>query len=396
MPRPKSPRFTFAVLDPDREMESVSELLGWSFAFPPDKARDWLESQGLSHTRVLRMGKTTVAALLEIPMGQFFGGWSVPTVGIAGVGVAPEHRGGGAAQALMRATVTELHRQSVALSTLYPSTQKLYRGAGWEVAGGRYEIKVAPALIRVRDATGRLRAMQPGDRPAIETLFRASASQVNGELDRGQYIWRRVFEPRDKRVRAWLVEHDGKPEGYVAMFEEDAEGPYHALVATDLRATTQRAALRLLSFLGDHKTLARAVTWRGGPTHPFLHLLPERGYQVRLQDPWMLRICHVGRALGGRGYPRGLRAELHLDVKDDVVPKNGGRWVLQIADGIGRAEPGGRGRVKLDVRSLAALYTGHLPAETLAIAGRMSGTAADVAATSAAFAGPTPSMTDMF
>lgn len=377
-------------------MDAVSALLGWSFAFPPEKALEWLESQGLEHARVLRTGKSAVAALLEIPMGQFFGGWSVPTVGIAGVGVAPEHRGSGAGHALMRATVIELHRQSVALSTLYPSTQKLYRGAGWEVAGGRYEIRIAPSLIRVRENEGTLRAMEPADRPAVEALFRASASQVNGELDRGPYIWRRVFEPRDKRVRTWLVENGGTLEGYAALFEDDAEPPYHGLVATDLRATTQRAALRLLSLLADHKTLARTVTWRGGPTHPFLHLLPERGYEVRLRDPWMLRICHVGRALGGRGYPRGLRAELHLDVKDEIVAKNGGRWVLEIADGIGRAAPGGRGRVKLDVRALAALYTGHLPAETLAIAGKLAGSAADLAAASAAFAGPTPSMTDMF
>lgn len=396
MPRAKRTGFTFATLDPDREMEAVSSLLAWSFAFPPERARGWLESQGLEHTRVLRTGKATVAALLEIPMGQFFGGWSVPTVGIAGVGVAPEHRGTGAGQALMRATVHELHQRSVALSTLYPSTQKLYRESGWEVAGGRYEIRIAPSLIRVRETAGKLRPMEPADRPAVERLFRASAIHVNGELDRAPYIWGRVLEPRDKHARGFVVEDGGKLEGYAVLFEEDGEAPYHALVATDLRAVTRRGALRLLSLLADHKTLARTVTWRGGPTHPCLHLLPERGYEVRLRDPWMVRICHVGRALGARGYPPGMRAQLHLDVKDDAVPKNGGRWVLDVSDGIGRAERGGRGRLKLDVRALAALYTGHLQAETLAIAGKLSGSARELAAASAVFAGPVPSMTDMF
>ena len=62
----------------------------------------------------------------------------------------------------------------------------------------------------------------------------------------------------------------------------------------------------------------------------------------------------------------------------------------------GAVRRGGRGRLALDVRGLAPLYSGHLPAETLARAGALTGPAADQAAATATFAGAAPSMTDMF
>jgi predicted acetyltransferase len=386
----------FGPLDVRRDLDDVSRLLGWSFAFPPEDTRGWFEKSGLENVRVLRDGKVPVAALLYIPMGQFFGGRRVPTVGLAGVGVAPERRGTGVATEMCKATVRELHRQRVALSTLYPSTQKLYRGAGWEIAGGRWEVKIAPSLIRVRDTAASLREMAPKDRPKVMELYRSRAALRNGELDRGPYMWSRVFEPRGRSPRCFLVEHRGALEGYAVLYQATREPPHSDVVALDVTATTARAARRILSLFAEHKTLADSVTWRGGPSDVLLHLLPERGYEVRLRDPWMLRICHVPQALEARGYGAAVAGELHLAVEDDVVPANSGKWMVRIQGGKATVEKGGRGRLRLDARALAALYTGHMTAEALAVTGALAGPADDLARATALFAGATPAMTDAF
>ena len=82
----------------------------------------------------------------------------------------------------------------------------------------------------------------------------------------------------------------------------------------------------------------------------------------------MLRIVDVGAALAARGYPRGLSGEIHLDVCDDVIVSNNGRYVLEVADGKGHISTGGKGDLRIDERGLAALYSGFkTPSELIAL-----------------------------
>ena len=139
------------------------------------------------------------------------------------------------------------------------------------------------------------------------------------------------------------------------------------------------------------------VSLHAGPSDPLLLLLPEQSWKVERRWEWMLRICDVGAAIEARGFPAGFTLQLQLEVMDDVIPENAGRWRLAIGGG-GHAEAtrGGRGRVRIDARGLASLYSGRSSAHELARAGLLSGPDADLDALSAAFAGPAPWMPDMF
>jgi predicted acetyltransferase len=143
--------------------------------------------------------------------------------------------------------------------------------------------------------------------------------------------------------------------------------------------------------------MADAAVYYGMPCDPILRLLPERGHTVKLFDHWMLRLVHVEAALAGRGYPAGLTAQVHLDVADDILPGNHGRIVLAVEGGRGSVEPGGRGDVKVDVRGLAALYTGHATPWDVRIAGQLTAAAEEpLAALASIFAGPAPATPDFF
>lgn len=380
------------------ERDALARILAESFAMPEEDEERWLaERVGTPNVRVLRDGAAVVAGLAILPgFGQYFGGRRVPCAGIAGVGTDPRVRGKGAATVLVRAAVQELHRTGVPLAALYPATQPLYRRAGFEQAGGRWTIRAAPAALDLKDRTLPLREVGPADLPALAEVHREVLRGGSGGMDRSDYLWDRVFAPGGHATRGTgVVGAGGALEGYV--FARSArEGDVADLRVSDLVARTPAAATRLLTFLADHRTIIRDVVWFGAAADPLLALVREQQARVTLKTVWMLRIVDVPAALASRGYAQGLSGELHLEVFDEVIPENRGRFLLEVGGGTGRVRPGGEGRLKVHVRGLASLYSGWLAPDALALTGLLEGDAAERQRAAALFAGPQPAMTDMF
>jgi predicted acetyltransferase len=124
-------------------------------------------------------------------------------------------------------------------------------------------------------------------------------------------------------------------------------------------------------------------------------MLPEATAKVEAYQRWMLRIVDVDRALLARGWP-SMRASVHLDVVDDSLPANQGRRVLSVHEGKADVAAGGRGDVRIDVRGLAALYSGFTTPHALVAQGLASGTDDAMAALRSMFAGPEPWCCDYY
>ncbi len=86
--------------------------------------------------RVAQQQGRVVACLGLIPMGQWFGGRSVPMTGITAVGVALDQRGREVGNALLRHALHELHKSETPLTALYPSSLQVYPKVGFELDGG--------------------------------------------------------------------------------------------------------------------------------------------------------------------------------------------------------------------------------------------------------------------
>lgn len=378
------------------DLRPMCEMLGWSFGFPPDDAMRWLGRAGIDNLRVVRRGERVDACLVLIPHAQFFAGQSVPAMGVAGVATTASARGTGAAVFMMGEMVRELHARGIALSNLYPASLQLYRRVGYELAGARWETKVPLSVLPKSERALGVRDMTPEDHPRVHALYRAHAARTNGFLDRGPYVWARVHEPRDARARGFVVEHNGALVGYTVFHEKRGGELEYSLVTTDLVATTAAAASRLLTLFADHGTLGDTVTWFGEPNGAFAHLVPALGAQTRLQHHWMIRMVDVKKALEARGWPEAARAKLALDVHDDLVDANAGRWTLTVESGKATLERGGDGGLVLDVRALAALYSGHMTARALSLAGALRGDDDAIARADAVFATSVPSLVDFF
>ncbi|MFO0839451.1 MAG: GNAT family N-acetyltransferase [Phycisphaerae bacterium] len=389
----------------DDDLAQYGEITSNAFHYPIERARPYFDSVGIDNLRVARLDGRVAGGIAMIPMGQFFGGRSVPMVGVAAVAIAPEYRSRKVAGTLMREAICDMHARGVPISTLYPATQPVYRRVGYEIAGVQYEAQLAPQAIDVRDNDLLVRRLTDADAPAVRALYAELARDQNGQLDRNDFIWRRVANLRGDATTPFVVENNGRIEGYIYYFLKAEPYSHQRMRMTDIVASTRAAARRLLRFIADHRSMVDRSNWYTGPCDPFAALLAEQKIEFRSGTSWMVRITHVERALAQRGYAPGLTAELHLNVRDDIIAGNVGRYLLRVRDGVAsvdrvsgaadasRATPGG---LDIDVRGLAALYTGYADPQALRLCGYLEASPREMATARAIFAGPTPWMRDPF
>jgi predicted acetyltransferase len=214
---------------------------------------------------------------------------------------------------------------------------------------------------------------------------------MDGALDRGDYIWDRVFAPRTGAMTGYVVEDASQPGGiggYVFLRLKPPAGPgRYEVHVTDLVATSPDAAATLWSFLAGFGSMAEDLVFTAGIMHPLFTLIDEpRWLRLTFKDYWMLRIVHVENALLARGYAKAVSAELHLDITDESLPANSGRYTLTVERGVPRVTRGGEGTFKADIRGLAQLYSGQYAPAVLATAGRIAASAEELDAARALFA----------
>jgi predicted acetyltransferase len=347
------------------------------------------------------VGGELAGLLVVYPLGQFFGGRSVPMGGVASVAVSVEHRSKGVASALVRGAIERMRADGLALSTLHPATATFYRRAGYELAGA-YPIEEVPARALGALARGeaeRLRAAGPADLPALRECYARAAPERAGWVDRPDWFWDRAYDPgRDGwHVLACESRSGGGLDGFVLYARSSAESSFGwALEVAHLVAVDAVAELTLWRGIASFASQVETVTVAGGSGDRLPFLLPEQDVRTREANAWMTRLVDASGAVAARGFPIGVTVETHVELRDDLAPWNAGRWVLRVADGKGALEPGGDGRLELGERAFAALFTGYASAFDLAGAGLLRGERADLAALDAAFAGPRPSMLEYF
>ena len=371
----------------------------------PEKHRDlWMKRALPERTHGAFADGRLVATTHVHAFGQFFGGRSVPMGGVGGVAVAPEHRGKGLARRIMTEALQAMRARGEVISALFPATTTLYRGVGYELAGAAVWHQVSPRALREQRGANALetRRVEKGDDPTgMRGCYERVAPEINGWLDRGDRHWQSLWEWWHAGHYVYACENPGgEVEGYLVYRHEPtppgARGDYGVRVAQIVAATPE--GLRAVWWtLASSASLVDAVTFTASPEDALLLLMPEQHISVRGQVRWLLRIVDAQAAVALRGYPPSLEIEAPLTVEDAILADNTGAWTLRVADGEGRLESGGRGGPRLGIGALSSLYTGWASTATLLRAGLLEGgSAAQLRALDAAFAGPTPWMMDEF
>jgi predicted acetyltransferase len=339
-----------------------------------------------------------IAATASNDFSFFFGRRAVATAGIAGVVVAPEARGRHLAEEIVGRVLAE-ERASMPLSSLYPATVPIYRRLGYEFGALRTRYKVPiVALPRFADAG----TVEPWGDDAVAEVSAAQnafASEHNGTMNRTEHWWtsRVLGAWGGETVYRYLVRENGAVTGSIVYTQE---GSWHyAVECRDVFWTTQHALRTILTFLAGHASLGTTVEWFGPPVDPAMLLIAQdalrKDFTDVIQYP-MYRILDLAGAIEARGYDPDVSSTVTIAVDDPLFPQNAGAWRLHVEGGKGAAEPAADGEMTLDMRTLAAIYTGFLaPAEALR-AGLASGSADAGVRLARVFYGSAPWATDFF
>lgn len=303
------------------------------------------------------------AGVTVLPMEVFVDGGPAAMGGIAAVMVHPAYRRRRYAGDLMRAALGDMRDRGVNLSLLSPFAHAFYRSFGYELATEAVEYTLKPTDLPTDSGQSNLRAYREEDLSRMMELHETEARGHQLSALRSGAHWRKTLGRKD--LEAAVYEAEGEVRGYLIYkmsSHKEVGEPERRLEVQELVAATPEARRGLVSFLAALDPDAfdiRHWTSREDPLHPYL----QSSYvDAKVEPDQMLRLTDVEGALGHLNRKSG--GPLVLDIADDVIPENAGEYTLGTGGVVRGAEAGER--VALDVRQLAQLYAGYLPARQLA------------------------------
>jgi predicted acetyltransferase len=387
----------------DSEVERIGAMFAQAFDAGEDVVRRLVERADRSRIVAAFVDGAPVAATQVRPFGVFLGGRRVPLGGYSPVAVAPEHRGRGLGRLVSVAPLAAMRERGEAVAGLYPASTRLYRGAGFEVAGTWSERSVATrALLSLPRAPGVVaRRATVDDRAALEACYARVAPTRHGHLDRPAGWWDETLWDDFRASHVYVVDGaDGGVAAYVRYRHVPAAVDYD-LGVHEVVATSADHACALWRIVGSSSTQAATTWFRAPPEHPLVLLLPEQDDKPVARYPSelrpMMRVVDAPAAVAARGFPAVVRAAVDLELADPDCPWHEGRWRLVVDGGEGRLEPGGTGAVRLGPRGLAPLFSGYAGATALSVAGLVAADRpSDLATLDAVFAGPPPFCPDSY
>ncbi len=327
------------------------------------------------------IGTTAVMSFdLVVPGGE------VGAAGVTGVSVMPSHRRRGVLSALMNSQLADISAGPEPVAALFASESVIYGRYGYGVASSHlsYVIKRGEGMLDMPANPPALRIDDP--KSALASLTQVhDAVRVGrpGMMSRSKAYWEvTLADPEFTRegsspMRCVLAEDGSGPRGYALYSARPTWGPdalpaqvlnVRELLATDRDANTALWADML------SRDLVGEVRFRSRPVDdPILYQLsdPRRTRASYLDGLW-IRLVDLPGALTQRMY--SCEVDVVIEVADDRLPSNSGRWRLQAggpADGIKPSceRTSAEADLALPIAALGAAYLGGTRLGGLAAAG---------------------------
>jgi predicted acetyltransferase len=325
-------------------------------------------------------------------------GGIVPAAGVTAVGVLPSHRRRGILRELMLRQLEDVLARGEPVAILWASESLIYGRFGYGIAAPQTAMDADRSAFAFRD--------DPGPRGAVRLVTAEEAAEVfpriydsgrlerPGLLDRSAGWWKHALlaDPEHWRDGAGpkfyaLLELDGEPAAFAtyrvaSKWEEGS--PRGEVRVTDAFATSPEATAELWRFLFGVDLVTRVKYQRVDPALFLMAVDPRRLHVTIFEGLW-LRLADVEAALRARSFTEG--REVVLDVADDFLPKNTGRYA--VGESVARTDADAD--VAVNVADLASAYLGAFSFEALGAAGRARELRpGGLARASAAFATPLP------
>jgi predicted acetyltransferase len=365
--------------------------------FPPDeKARALFEPE---RALAVNDGDEVVGTAKALTRDMSIPGAVVPAAHVTGVGVRATHRRKGILSSLI---TRQLQDAPEAFAVLWASEPAIYGRFGYAPAawGTTYEIELPRVKPRPAEDPGRLREIPlDGAGRVLEPLLAEYQRFRPGVSGRTAPWWDyRLSDPperRESRTERKALIHEnasGTIDGYALSRNKlnwNAAGPAGEVALEELVAldfTAYRALWQHFVTL-DLATVLRFE--HGAIDEPVQQLVanPE-ALNRRIGETLWVRITDVPRALEQRRYATAV--DVVLEVTDDLLPGNTGRWCLTADADKARCErTEDAADLALSTTELAAVYLGGRPLTEFARTGRVTELRPDtLTAATAAFGWP--------
>jgi predicted acetyltransferase len=317
--------------------------------------------------------------------------------GVSFVGVLPSHRRRGILSAMMRHQLADIVARGEAVAALLASESGIYGRFGYGCASVHLWLRIRRGEGGLRHPAGgsagagheclRLRAAPPAELHAeLASVYDRLRPRRPGMINRSEVWWRGIFlDPEFVRhgmstLKCVLAEDESGPRGYALYRTKpgwDSDGlPDGRLFVDELIAADAAGSAALWTDLLTRDLIGEVEARRRPVDDPLLDMLADRRRaRAQLTDGLWIRLTDVPRALAQRTY--SCAADVVIEVIDDLLPANAGRWRLACP---GPGESGtpscerttAAADVVLPVSALGAGYLGGARLGALAAAGLVS------------------------
>ena len=412
-----SERYQPRPVTPD-ELEAFGEVLSQAFNENPWPAEAVaLERQIFEFDRSVAVfdGDAIVGTAGAYSFQLTVPGASTAAAGVSYVSVRPSHRRRGILSAMMRHQLADIAARGEAVAALFATESGIYGRYGYGCASGELRLTIRrgegalnPAGRAATDqGCVRLRAAPPAElRAELAEVYDAALRGRPGMVSRDERWWNGMlsdfefFRRGMTSLKCVLASDDSGPRGY-ALYRTKADWaeyglPHGSLAISELIAADAAAGRALWADLLSRDLIGEVVARQRPVDDPLLDMLADRRRaRASLMDGLWIRLVSVPAALGQRRYSGA--ADVVLEVTDEVLPANAGRWRLQCPGPADGGAPScerttAAADIVLPVEALGAVYLGGTRLGTLAAAGlveeRTPGTLARLSA--AMYADPAP------
>jgi predicted acetyltransferase len=274
-------------------------------------------------------------------------GGEVAVGGVNNVSVRADYRRRGLMTSMMTAALRDIQERGEAVSALWPSEAGIYGRFGYGLASRHARLLIDGQPGAAGSASpGEIRLLpdaSAADPALLDRVYRSWYVARPGSIVRSAERWRQRLAPREDPgggttdVVCLLHRDREEADGYALYLTRPqwSQGllPKGTTVVLEVCALTARALAALWNHLLSVDMMATTVAPMIPVDDPGIWTLRDsRQWQTRLTDNLWIRLLDVPAALRARTYARDI--DVVLDVQDDLLPDNAGRYRLS-GDGTG-------------------------------------------------------------
>jgi predicted acetyltransferase len=367
------------------ELPQLRELVGLAFG-GISTDQEWERDAGIleldrsiaARRDGVLAGHTSAYTLtMTVPSGR-----TLPVAGVTWVAVSPAHRRRGILTALMVEQLRRLAEHGEPVAALWASESAIYGRFGYGQASRYCDVEVPRPDSQLRPVEGSgalaaaVRVLDDAQRARCADLYTRCVLSRPGMVHREGERARKAYDDLPEwrhgasDLRCLLVTDAAGQDQAYAVYNVNADWrdgrPVNRVNVRELVAATPAAHHRLLATVLD-LDLSSHTRLDVPPDDPLFALLHHpRAPRIAVRDQLWVRLVDLPAALSARTYSTDV--DVVLDVTDELLPRNAGRWRLRGgSDGGQVTTTSASADLALDVRELGAAYLGE---PSLAAAGR--------------------------